>query len=172
MKRFGLAIVAMAVVCFAARAEAQTGVTNTTITASADIAAILEFDVVKGTIECGFVLVGDTACDDDTGGTTDQAEITVSANSDWLLVLVDDGGTLTANECTFTHDDEVSNFFGEYIMDVTTDQAGNGGTANIDVQVFISGTIRDTGTADESLDVTDDNGAYSCAFDLTLQANN
>lgn len=176
MKRLGMGILAVAAVTLlAGRAEAQiaTGQTTYTITATATIDAILEFDVIDDSVDCDVVLVGDAACAGDGTTSDGEAEILVSANSDWLLTFSDLGGAVApSNVVTMTNDD--AGRFGEFLLDIDSDapDAANGGEAGVDFTVIISAAVRTGLTDNDNLDVTDDYGTYTGTFNVTLTATN
>lgn len=161
-----LLLVGVALLSSAAQAQLPTGVTTATITATATIEEVLEFDVIDGSIDCGLVGPGDDGCPD-----ADTAEIIVSANADWDLTLDDFGG---AGEDTVTLFVDDFARMGQFIMDLTTDapDAGNGGTAGPPTNVIITGNIRGTGAEEEVVDEGDDFGPYLGEFLLTLSAQN
>ena len=167
MKRVSKFALLVGVTLLSSVAQAQSGVTNTTITASATIDAILEFDVNDSVIECGTVAVGQADPCPDSG----TANIDVRANSDWDLTLDDFGGA-GEDVVTLFVDDFAK--MGQFLMDLTTDapEPGNGGTAGPQVNVVITGAIRLTGTDEQIIDTIDDFGPYLGEFDLTIAVAN
>lgn len=169
MKRVSahLLLVGVALLSSAAQAQLPTGVTTATITATATIEEVLEFDVIDGSIDCGIVAPGGLdACPD-----ADTAEILLSANADWDLTLDDFGG---AGEDTVTLFVDDFARMGQFIMDLTTDapDAGNSGTAGAPRTILITGAIRLAGAEEEVVDEGDDFGPYLGEFLLTLSAQN
>ena len=164
MKRASIFALLVGVTLLSSAAHAQLGVTTANLNATADVSAVLEFDVLDGSIECGSVAVGDSGCPNAADG---DANLLVRSNSDWALTLDDFGGA-GVDTVTLFVDDFAR--IGQFIMDLTN--TAPTGVAGPDTSSTISGSIRGTGGDSEIIDQTDDFGAYLGEFSVTLTATN